>query len=208
MSFSYRNSDGVQNSVTGCDEASREFPVVDSMSTLVGAASNRPAPQQCLQTDDLGIYLEQALQHVWATVARIPFCVARTANNTSTNGDAGSRASVELTGDLTAQLTLHADAQLARYLTEQFLSGIETDIEGHMSDTLREVANLVGGTLKSRLEAAGLQLTLSIPVSGKQDSVTLWSESDRDTLNLKAMSRHGSLAVSFSSARSTCPSRP
>ncbi|MDO9068225.1 MAG: flagellar motor switch protein FliN [Deltaproteobacteria bacterium] len=94
--------------------------------------------------------------------------------------------SVCFAGDATGIVSVHVPEDLARIMAAGMLGMEPEEIEGHaeIEDLLGELANIVGGNLKSALTDAGLRCALSTP------SFTTGSDFMIESLNLERYERY------------------
>jgi flagellar motor switch protein FliN/FliY len=94
--------------------------------------------------------------------------------------------SVCFAGDATGIVSVHVPEDLARIMAANMLGMEPEEIEGHgeIQDLLGELANIVGGNLKSALTDAGLRCALSTP------SFTTGSDFMIESLNLERYERY------------------
>jgi chemotaxis protein CheX len=95
---------------------------------------------------------------------------------------------VGLAGTHKGVLAVHFPDQVAKEVTGSFLGMEINEINADVQDAIGEVANMLGGNLKTILSDRGKDIQLSLPstISGEQYSFTSQAEVDQIILPFKA----------------------
>ncbi len=87
---------------------------------------------------------------------------------------------VGFAGSYSGVISIHCPVELAQLITSNML-GVECDeVNDDLNDAIGEIANMLGGSVKSVLSKGGLDVKLSIPtvISGEDYTVNSLSDSD------------------------------
>lgn len=91
---------------------------------------------------------------------------------------------IGLAGNMKGMLAIHLPTELALAVTTAFL-GMEVDeIDEDVRDAIGELANMLGGNLKSVLDPKGSEIKLSMPstVSGEEYSIDCIADAEEITV--------------------------
>ncbi len=91
---------------------------------------------------------------------------------------------IGLAGNIKGMLAIHLPTELALAVTTAFLGMEVEEIDDDVRDAIGELANMLGGNLKSALDPKGSEIKLSMPstVSGEEYSIDCIADADEITV--------------------------
>jgi CheY-specific phosphatase CheX len=118
-----------------------------------------------IRTVDLGSLVSKSVKNVFQTMLSMEVGLEVPPNLKSIRAAEHIVGSVGLAGRVMGNVNLFVSRQFAREMTAAMLGMALEDIgsDEEVNDVIREVCNMVGGDLKSKLCDAGLTCCLSIP---------------------------------------------
>jgi len=87
---------------------------------------------------------------------------------------------IGLAGNIKGLLAIHLPTQVALAVTTAFLGMDVEEIDDDVRDAIGELANMLGGNLKSAIDPKGSEIQLSMPscVSGEEYSIDCIADAD------------------------------
>jgi CheY-specific phosphatase CheX len=118
-----------------------------------------------IRTVDLGSLVSKSVKNVFQTMLSMEIGLEVPPNLKSIRAAEHMVGSVGLAGRVMGNVNLFVSRQFAREMTAAMLGMTVEEIgsDEEVNDVIREVCNMVGGDLKSKLCDAGLTCSLSIP---------------------------------------------
>jgi len=91
---------------------------------------------------------------------------------------------IGLAGNIKGLLAIHLPTQTALAVTTAFLGMDVDEIDEDVRDAIGELANMLGGNLKSAIDPKGSEIKLSMPssVSGEEYSIDCIADSEEITI--------------------------
>ena len=104
---------------------------------------------------------------------------------------------IGLAGTYKCVLAIHFPLKVARSMTASFLGMEESEVEEDIDDAIGEIANMLGGNIKSLLSENGRDIDLSLPSIVRGSRYTFHSKGSVERMIIPFASDVGNFLVEF-----------